>query len=107
MMPKFFTEPPLLYKRYSIHPLYQTWRSMLSRCENPNSADYENYAARGISVCERWHDFPSFVQDMGEKPSAKHTLERRDNDGNYEPLNCVWATRSDQNRNRRKYKIKR
>lgn len=74
---------------------------MLARCENPNDLAYKNYGARGISVCERWRSLANFAQDMGEKPSAAHTLERINNDGNYEPGNCKWATKIEQNNNQR------
>lgn len=72
---------------------------MIQRCENPNHKHYEKYARRGIKVCERWHDFAAFLADMGERPSVKHSIERKDNDGNYELSNCVWATQADQMRN--------
>jgi hypothetical protein len=67
---------------------------------------FRNYGARGITVCYRWKKFENFLADMGERPKGL-TLERRDNDGNYTPLNCKWATRSEQMHNRRKYKHSR
>lgn len=70
---------------------YHAWASMKSRCLNPNTASFKRYGARGIKVCERWMDFTNFYADMGEKPSPKHSLERLDTNGNYEPSNCVWA----------------
>lgn len=75
---------------------------IIARCENPKSSVYEYYGGRGIKVCERWKDFELFIADMGDKPSAKHSLERIDNEGNYEPGNCVWATRAAQMRNTRR-----
>ena len=70
---------------------YHAWSSMKSRCFNPNVHSYKRYGARGITVCERWSDFQNFYEDMGPKPSCKHSLERLDTNGNYEPKNCVWA----------------
>ncbi len=82
------------------HPLYGAWQSMLQRCENPNSTGFINYGGRGIIVCERWHSFPDFLADMGERP-ADMSLDRIDNDGNYEPSNCHWATWKEQEANKR------
>jgi hypothetical protein len=85
------------------HALYACWASMHDRCRNPNHAAYHNYGGRGIAVCDRWtgrDGFPTFLADMGERPEDL-TLERIDNDGNYEPGNCCWATRSQQRRNSR------
>lgn len=74
---------------------------MLHRCQNPNAKDFKNYGERGIKVCERWSaSFAAFLEDMGEKPDGL-TLERKENSGNYEPGNCRWATRGDQNNNTR------
>ena len=101
-MPKFF-QPVKAKRTHSRHSLYPIWYMMHYRCKNPNSKDFPNYGGRGIQVCERWADLMVFASDMGAKPSPAHTLERVNNNGNYEPGNCVWATRSAQNFNRRKY----
>lgn len=80
---------------------YRTWQGMHTRCNNPLNHDYSNYGGRGIKVCERWKSFENFLSDMGEKP-PNLTLDRINNDGDYEPLNCRWTTRSVQNSNQRK-----
>jgi hypothetical protein len=80
---------------------YKTWLDMRARCEKPTKKHYKNYGGRGISVCERWGKFENFLSDMGMKPSPFHTLDRINSDGNYEPSNCRWATRKEQNRNTR------
>jgi hypothetical protein len=78
---------------------YQIWKAMRQRCTNPSYVGYSRYGGRGISVCERWNSFELFLEDMGERPSGRHSIDRRNNDGNYEPGNCRWATRTEQNRN--------
>ena len=83
------------------HPLYRTWSSMWQRCTNPKNTHWEYYGARGISVSDRWSDFSVFLSDMGDKPSPTYTLDRINNDGNYEPDNCRWATKAQQSANRR------
>lgn len=75
---------------------YNIWRAMRARCANPKNPDYKSYGGRGISVCERWQDFSIFLSDMGERPSKNHSLDRIDNDGNYEPGNVRWATIQEQ-----------
>lgn len=80
---------------------YTTWCSMKQRCFNPNTKQFDDYGGRGITVCDRWKDsFSNFVNDMGERPPGL-TLERKNNNGNYEPDNCEWASRLDQGKNRR------
>jgi hypothetical protein len=84
------------------HPLWRTWRGMLERCQSPTHIAYRHYGGRGITVCRRWRDdFFSFVADMGAKPSAEYSLDRINNNGNYEPGNCRWATWKQQAANKR------
>lgn len=73
-------------------PERSTWNAVMTRCYNKNYTYYENYGGRGIKVCKRWHKFENFLADMGERPIGKE-LDRRNNDGNYEPENCRWVTR--------------
>lgn len=80
---------------------YKSWRSMLSRCYRDSSSGFHNYGGRGITVCERWRVFEHFLSDMGERPSLNLSLDRIDNNGNYEPGNCKWSTRSEQATGRR------
>ena len=81
---------------------YHSWQAMLKRSGNPNDPAYDRYGGRGITVCDRWRNsFEAFYEDMGDKPSPRHSVERRENSGNYEPGNCYWATPEQQNRNRR------
>lgn len=89
------------------HPLYGTWKTMWTRCTNPNRVQWRDYGGRGITVCDRWHDFTAFLDDMGPRPTSAHTLDRINNDGNYEPGNVRWATRKEQGRNARPGWLKR
>lgn len=82
--------------------VYQIWSNMRDRCSNSRSKQFHNYGGRGIRVCERWQDFANFRGDMGDPPSPKHSLDRIDNDGNYEPGNCRWATAREQRLNSRR-----
>lgn len=80
---------------------HMIWRHMKHRCSNPHATGYHRYRGRGISVCERWRkSFEDFYADMGPRPSPGHTLDRINNDGNYEPSNCRWATKLEQSKNK-------
>ena len=92
------------YKHGETHrtPEYKSWITMRQRCLNPNKDCYHYYGGRGITVCHRWRNsFENFLEDMDPRPSPELTLERNNNDGNYEPDNCKWATRKEQSQNRR------
>lgn len=80
---------------------YAAWNEMLRRCSNPSHISWPNYGGRGITVCERWKDFRNFIADIGAKPSRRHSLDRINNNGNYEPGNCRWATVIQQHNNTR------
>lgn len=81
-------------------PEYKSWSHMIERCTNPKHEYFKDYCK--IAICERWRNsFEAFLEDMGPRPSIKHTLERIDNNGNYEPSNCKWGTKEEQSRNQR------
>ena len=85
---------------------YNSWASMLSRCTNPRAQGYRNYGGRGIRVCESWlHSFSQFFADMGREPEIGESLERKDNNGDYCPDNCIWADRATHSKNRRNNRI--
>lgn len=84
---------------FRYHPLYSRWLGMVQRCNDPNHVRYAMYGGKGVMVCERWRDFPNFLEDMG-MPEPGMSLERLDNNGDYCPENCVWATASQQTRNK-------
>lgn len=81
---------------FSNHPLYHVWNSMKQRCHNPNAANYKFYGLRGIKVCERWHDFQQFIEDMGDSfPGKGYHLDRINANLNYEKTNCQWIKASE------------
>lgn len=82
-------------------PEYRAWLGIKQRCYNKNNRRYRDYGGRGIQICDSWMRFEQFISDMGPRPSKDHSIDRIDNNGNYTPGNCQWATRSQQQRNKR------
>src|SRR6267142_4778572 len=80
---------------------YTAWSAMLRRCRNSKDPAYPNYGGRGITVCTPWHTYTNFLRDMGRAPSTNHSIDRINNDSNYDPINCRWATAIEQNSNKR------
>jgi hypothetical protein len=91
-----------------LSPEHIAWKGLIGRCENPRNPVFKYYGGRGITVCERWRkSFANFLVDMGRKPSMAHSIDRIDNDGNYEPGNCRWATQSEQTSNQQRQRGKK
>jgi len=86
-------------------PEYYIWQAMVQRCTNSAHPSYHKYGGRGIVVCNRWRAYEAFISDMGKRPSPDHSIDRKDNDGNYEPGNCRWATLVEQANNTRANRI--
>jgi hypothetical protein len=86
--------------RASDDPAYNVWKKMRQRCTNPKSHNYQWYGGKGVTVCARWSVFKNFKEDMGDRPSREHSIDRIDPNKGYTPGNCRWATMLEQNRNR-------
>lgn len=94
------SQPLAIGANYKTHPAeYRAWSGMRTRCRNPKFVDWMIYGGRGIKVCDRWNSFAMFFADIGAKPSPRHSVDRIDSDGNYEPGNCRWATAKEQANN--------
>jgi hypothetical protein len=89
----------------SRYKIFHAHRDMMRRCYDPSVYSYSSYGGRGITVCQRWNDILLFCEDIGHPPSKNHSLDRIDNDGNYEPGNCRWATTKAQHRNTSRNRI--
>ncbi len=91
---------------YKLSPTYSSWKAMRNRCNNPNADCYPEWGGRGITICKRWNSFANFLADMGERPKDR-SLDRIDNNGNYNKENCRWATSVEQTYNKRYPKNRR
>lgn len=96
------------WKAKGVTPEYKAWQHIISRCTNPNDKSWGDYGGRGISICQEWRaSYPAFLAHVGRKPSPELSIDRINNDGNYEPGNVRWATRKVQNSNKRPRKVAR
>ena len=92
--------------KQTTHPLYNTWYHLKNRCNNPKTINYHLYGGRGITVCDEWNNsFTTFLEDMGNKPTKQHSVERRNNELGYCKSNCYWDTKEEQQNNMRSNKL--